>query len=396
MYNDLERVKSWLSKHTCYAKCGLRNSRFGRCSGGLAVYVKNKSIVIKELKTESKLGIFLLLDRKFFGSDKDVLFCCVYIQPEYSNIYNLFAGDNGILMLQDMLVDIRTKHDCQIIIMGDMNSRTANLDDFIFDDNMKYIPVNFYENSDFALLRNNADKETNNFGHSVLKMCKHLDIHIVNGRSKSDQNGEFTYYGNDSCSTTDYALMSSELFSDDYDFIVKPLDEKCYDSDHLPIQLTIKNFRAQDVVTSRKEGSTKSYTKVCWNRNFRDEYLYHIRGRECMNMLNSASFSLDLNNIDKAVSDFESVLFKAAVSMIAKNVGNNIRGRAIPWWGSELSTLKQKRNKQLRIFRKHRLECQLNLYLALKKEFKILYRKKEFNYRKQRRDLLVKHKRGSN
>ena len=299
-------------------------------------------------------------------------------------------------MLQDMLVDTRTKHDCQIIIMGDMNSRTANLDDFIFNDNMKYIPVNFYKNSDFALLRNNADKETNNFGHSVLNMCKHLDIHIVNGRSKSDQNGEFTYYGNDSCSTIDYALMSSELFSYDYDFIVKPLDEKCYDSDHLPIQLTIKNFRAQDVVTSRKEGSTKSYTKVCWNRNFRDEYLYHIRGRECMNMLNSACLSLDLNNIDKAVSDFESVLFKAAASMIAQNVGNNIKGRAIPWWDSELSTLKQKRNKQLRIFRKHRLKCQLNLYLALKKEFKILYRKKEFNYRKKRRDLLVKHKRGSN
>ena len=65
-----------------------------------------------------------------------------------------------------------------------------------------------------------------------------------------------------------------------------------------------------------------------------------------MNVSNNVSLSLDQNNIDKAVSDFEGVLFKAAESMIVQNGGYNIRN-------SELSKLKQKkRNKLLGIFRK--------------------------------------------
>ena len=89
VYNDLERVKSWLSKHTCYAKRGLRNSRFGRFSGGLAVYVKNKSIVIKELKTESKLGIFLLLDKSSLDQTK-MFYFVVYTFNQNTQIFIIF------------------------------------------------------------------------------------------------------------------------------------------------------------------------------------------------------------------------------------------------------------------------------------------------------------------
>ena len=49
--------------------------------------------------------------------------------------------------------------------------------DFIMDDN------GVYESDEFDKERNTKDSHTNNFGISIIELCKTYGIHILNGRT---------------------------------------------------------------------------------------------------------------------------------------------------------------------------------------------------------------------
>ena len=44
-----------------------------------------------------------------------------------------------------------------------------------------------------SINRKSKDDIVNNFGRSLLSMCRELDVHTLNGRNGKDLNGEFTY-----------------------------------------------------------------------------------------------------------------------------------------------------------------------------------------------------------
>ena len=55
--------------------------------------------------------------------------------------------------------------------------------DFIFNDN------GVYESDDFDIERNTKDLHTNNFGISLIELCKIYGIHILNGRFPDGREG---------------------------------------------------------------------------------------------------------------------------------------------------------------------------------------------------------------
>ena len=60
--------------------------------------------------------------------------------------------------------------------------------------------------------RRPKDLHQSTFGLSLIELCKTYGIHILNGRSPGDTEGEITCTANDSYSLAEYFTASSNLF----------------------------------------------------------------------------------------------------------------------------------------------------------------------------------------
>ena len=107
--------------------------------------------------------------------------------------------NNGIDILEETLFESNFE-DHKLLLAGDFNSRTAELEDFMVGDKGNYVPGLQYiinddrdSKSDIAQCkRNNKDKISNNFGRSLVQLCGTNDMCIINGRKTGDNDGEFT------------------------------------------------------------------------------------------------------------------------------------------------------------------------------------------------------------
>ena len=148
---------------------------------------------------KTDLGIFLHLDKGQSGLISDISIACLYIPCEGSTFYADKIETNGILELEQSLTEIVTVHkDCNLILCGDLNARTGVCDDFIIDNDISYIDLHdldWYPEDTFKMNRKSRDKDgrVNICGYALLDICKTFGIHIVNGRSPDDPDGEFTF-----------------------------------------------------------------------------------------------------------------------------------------------------------------------------------------------------------
>ena len=127
-----------------------------------------------------------------------ILFGCVYIPPENTR----YSSDNAFHELEDEMIKFsrNTKH---IFLLGDFNSRTSKMLDFVIpDENLAEI-LNTVD--DELLLENmfsyqklvdlNVPLERvsedntrhNNYGVKLIEMCKRCAIFIANGRLFKDK-----------------------------------------------------------------------------------------------------------------------------------------------------------------------------------------------------------------
>ena len=115
-----------------------------------------------------------------------------------------------------------------LLLVGDFNSRTGNIDDFILINNTDSIPElsenSTYQTDDFQAPRSNSDTKINNYGKHLISLCESYGLHFLNGRFSGDSHGLTTYIAN------------SALFEYVKDFSVMKRDE----SDHFPLACIIK------------------------------------------------------------------------------------------------------------------------------------------------------------
>ena len=57
-----------------------------------------------------------------------------------------------------------------------------------------------------------------------MELCYLFDVHILNGRTTGDINGEITCTTNESCNIVDYNIASSDLFKHVERFSVENMD----------------------------------------------------------------------------------------------------------------------------------------------------------------------------
>ena len=104
-----------------------------------------------------------------------------------------------------------------VLVIGDLNARIANHDDFIADENKIHsslqdiLPEDYVQ--DFNIDRNSLDKVFNSQGQQLIDLCITSQLRVLNGRFIGDMLGNMTCFKPSGCSTVDYALTSVDLIN---------------------------------------------------------------------------------------------------------------------------------------------------------------------------------------
>ncbi|XP_077986167.1 uncharacterized protein LOC144440655 [Glandiceps talaboti] len=318
-------------------------SEKGRASGGVEVFV-NKNLVkgVKRITTSLKNTVILLLQKNVFHFLKDVLMVITYVPPEGSRAY-VNSSDDGVENLENHLGEILShlNDDVSIIIAGDLNARTGSMQEFIEYDDSKYGVGTNYESNDFTISRSSLDEGINNFGLSLISLCKHLTVYMLNGRKEGTGKGEFTCIANEGRSVVDYVIVSEEIFSNVNSFVVPTRDE----SDHFPIccSFTVK-------VNFIRKTHAVPITNFRWCNELLHEYQEKLSCNENVQLM----YHLTSNdvNINEAVTGMTNILKNAAGNMLKENKGKNQGTRSGQvWFDAECKLAKTKRLRALRRFR---------------------------------------------
>ena len=106
------------------------------------------------------------------------------------------------------------KADSNICLIGDFNSHTGTLDDYIHDDDNKFTDVPTCYNADRDLKsRSNQNIKINDYGKKLVQLCQMSELRIANGRKLGDSHGSMTCHKYNGSSTVDYFIADSLLLS---------------------------------------------------------------------------------------------------------------------------------------------------------------------------------------
>ncbi len=180
----------------------------GRPSGGMLVYFRKEiQNGIDQVKISRKHNIiWFKLKKSFFGIQKDLYICSVYIKPE--------SAHNSDLAFEELERDMG-KYSMlgDVMMIGDFNSRVGNLKDFIINDDLIGIENNFIYSVDKNFgPRGHIDSFVNKHGKKLIELCISSGLRILNGRKIGDLGGYLTYFGSQGSSTNDFIISHFNCF----------------------------------------------------------------------------------------------------------------------------------------------------------------------------------------
>ncbi|MCU7800906.1 MAG: reverse transcriptase family protein [gamma proteobacterium symbiont of Lucinoma myriamae] len=226
--------------------------------------------------------------------------------------------------------------------MGDFNSRTLKLPDFIINDDDKHTPVPDYYVSDekeLLHLRQNEDiSSSNEYGKRLLDMCKELQLRILNGRTMGDLNGKLTCYKWNGSSTVDYGLVESDILQNVEFFKVHDLMGHL--SDHCIISLGFKcKFKCN---VTESHGIYELKPNFCWNSQ--SEYIFKatLSSDDIMGKINNILHTDKNTDIEEMTESVNNVLNSAAESALRKKkLSKNSSKKKKKWFDRDCFTLRR-------------------------------------------------------
>lgn len=181
--------------------------------GGLAVGVKTLLVKgVTFLKSTHSEYMWFKLNKRFFGLDKDIYICNVYISPIRSSFSP--KRDDIFGLIEEDIVRFSALGNC--ILIGDFNARTNCNPDFIVNDSNKYLSPSMPYITDTPIIRRSLDKKNvDTHGKLLLELCKTSGLRILNGRKLGDFYGNFTCFNHCGApSVIDYILCNYNIFND--------------------------------------------------------------------------------------------------------------------------------------------------------------------------------------
>jgi exonuclease III len=191
-----------------------KHPKANKGSGGVAILVKRgiRSGVAFHQSNSPDL-IWVQLKRHFFGCDDDIFIGVMYISP----INSSYSLRQDISVWESLSADIaKYQLKGKVMLMGDLNTRTGSLPDFVQNDDGQYTPVpDSYLADDTTPLtaRHNVDKvcHQTDYVDSLLDVCKSTGLRILNGRAFGDLSGKLTCHKWNGSSQVDYGIAQYSL-----------------------------------------------------------------------------------------------------------------------------------------------------------------------------------------
>ena len=364
-----------------------------RSSGGLCTFIRTSLYKngVELYKIHKDSIIWFKLDKDKFGFPSDVFLVSIYITPESST----HAVEDMFYVLQKDIAGLPGNP--EIIIVGDMNSRTAELPDFNPNnftgndgDLSKFMPTG--DNSDCEKLnilnefqcvnRASDDKSTNNFGNQLLQMCKTTNLIIVNGRLGYDKGiGKVTCSNSRGQSTVDYVICSPGIFRYIDEFKIHSMYPE---SDHSPILFEIKCSERTAKHTNTAMSAWYNSYKYIWNRtsigNLETALLDKQSGKYYSDFISSICC---LEQPDAIAKNYSHYVNRAVESVFVKRKVKPASNRAT-WYDKECRT---KRNEILSISRQSTDNSDRHVSIAIKnKEYRSIKQHKRRDFSKRCRE----------
>ena len=310
-------VESWFSETQCELMknklidkfsilytCRKKNNRAKRNSGGIIVFIKkrlNKHVSIVQQLDEDIL--WLRLSKLVTNYEQDLYLCCTYLSPRSSTRYMGDAKRKLELLYEDVVKYRAIGH---VMIIGDLNSRTSNLNDFI-DINERCDELctpgeceRIMTIDDIVSLNSNVKRErisddtnVNESGKELLNICMLNELFIFNGRIGASPECSYTCNTPLGSSVVDYIIGDGCILSYADTFHV---NEASPLSDHSSITVHMNCLSRSN--SDAKLDDRKTSVRYIWNNNNAEMYRNNICRDEVV---------LALNDIADQVHDTDSV-----------------------------------------------------------------------------------------
>ena len=348
-----------------------KNSKKGRSSGGVTLFAK------EELSKEVKILKDSLCDNTIVFEIYNIACIATYRTPD-SSVYHNSEYFRKLVETIEMIQEKETTS--SILCIGDINARCGNRCDG-FESSKEGRWWDLQEEEPEA--RGSKDKETNNAGFELINICKETGLRILNGRTKSDRLGEYTFMGKQGNSVIDYALIDIMSYYKIEDLKIG----KDIGSNHFPIELKINTGHDEGEVEEKKRNETarEKITMFKWREEKKSAVMREMQKNNSI-FEEWWAMSLEKNEgINEKQRIMEKFMKRILKPMKKKNVKeSNTRSE------DEVSLLREKMDIKLKTFRYTNEARDLQEYVVARRDWKEARKIMEKKKKEEREKLVAK------
>lgn len=319
--------------------------QFGRAMGGIICCINLKSTYLNRINIVWQNNIRVVqvsckMSRDIFS------FLPVYL--------NCNKWEDNFDNLHSFLVNNCVKNLC---VIGDFNGRVSdeqNLGDIFGESRLNL-------ESDLGLTSERHSKDTiqNARGQRLLRLFDDFGLVILNGRTKSDKFGEFTFIGAVGSSVIDLAAISIDGLNYICDFEVISQAG----SDHLPISVGVRLGLGSDRRAGDKTDMQRLLPRLNWKNQDKEAYCANLNS-----YISRLTFSNDIqSNVDKITDDI-----KKAAGSPSDSVGRKQFQGKEPWFDYDCMNARRKVFRLLKLYRKTSSSTVKISYLKQQRDYKQL------------------------
>lgn len=238
-----------------------------------------------------------------------------------------------------------------LVIIGDLNVRIGNLQQPLDEFFMSKFKAGLHT-------RTSQDAVINSKGKMFFEFCQDFGLHVINGCTKGDEIGNFTFVSAVGESVNDICALAHDNLELIETFMV---DTKAW-SDHMPIVLTLK------VTGTNYENRMKLLPKLIWNERKKDEYRENLNQQ--LNIRKQHTTVLNLQEMTEVIQ---------AANPICNNNRVQIK-KDNKWFNFRCHNARKKSFNALNLYRQESTRINKDKYLLENEKYKEVCEESKVEY----------------